>query len=152
MDFMKILTLLLVLVPAGLNAQTPEVFQTGKVPTVTVSPGVILKELTGRSAPDSARSEKASVAFFHLEPGRASAWSYNKVAEESFFILKGRGEVWTGGKPQAVRPGSFILVPPRIVRSVRAGKGESLEFYAITAPAWSKDDDVLAEAPVGAPK
>jgi len=119
---------------------------------VTVSPGVILKELTGRTAPKPARSERCSVAFFHLEPGKASAWSYNRVGEESFFILKGTGEVWINGKPQAVRPGSFILVPAKVVRSVRADKGEVLEFYAVTAPAWSQEDDVLTTAPDGAPR
>ena len=149
---MKTLLLLLVLAPFALHAQSPVVLHPDDVPPVTVSPGVILKELTGRTAPAAARSEKNSVAFFHLEPGRASAWSYNKVGEESFFILAGHGEVWTGDKAQAVRPGSFILVPPGVVRSVRAGKDEALEFYAVTAPAWSQADDVLTTAPTGAPK
>ncbi|WP_295686268.1 cupin domain-containing protein [uncultured Nevskia sp.] len=92
------------------------------------------------------------MALFRLEPGRASAWSHNKVGEESFFILKGKGEVWTGNQAHAVRPGSFILIPPSVVRSIRASKGEALEFYAVTTPAWSSDDDVLVQAPEGAPK
>ena len=149
---MKILVLLLALVPLGLRAQDPVVVQTGEVPAVTVTPGVILKELTGRAAPGSARSAKTSVAFFHLEPGRASEWSYNKEGEESFFVLKGSGEVWTGGRAQAVRAGSFILVPPSVVRSIRASKDEALEFYAVTTPAWSREDDVVTAAPAGAPK
>jgi len=149
---MKFLALFLVLLSTLVSAQTPVVFNCKDVPAVTVSPGVILKELTGRTAPGSARSEKCSVAFFHLEPGRASAWSYNKIAEESFFVLKGRGKVWTGSHAQGVQPGSFILIPPRVVRSIRASQDDSLEFYAITSPAWSKDDDVLTTAPVGAPK
>ncbi len=89
------------------------------------------------------------MAFFHLEPGRASAWSFNKVAEESFFILKGHGAVWTGGERHAVKEGSFILVPPGVVRSVRASEGEALDFYAVTSPAWSPDDDFMANPPVG---
>jgi mannose-6-phosphate isomerase-like protein (cupin superfamily) len=144
---------LLLLVPGVVFAQeAPVVIRSAEVPAVTVSPGVILKELTGRTAPGTAHSDKCSVALFWLDPGCASAWSYNKEAEESFFILKGHGEVWTGGKAQAVEPGSFILVPPKLVRSVRASKGEALEFYAVTSPAWSKDDDVLTTAPAGAPK
>ena len=138
---------LLLFFPLGLHAQTPAASHSDDVPAVTVSPGVILKELTGRTAAGSARSEKNSVAFFHLDPGCASAWSYNKVGEESFFILKGHGEIWTGDHGQAVRAGSFILVPPGVVRSVRASKDEAMEFYAVTAPAWSKEDDVLTDAP-----
>ena len=149
---MKLLTLGFVLLPVVLRAQVPEARQLEQVPAVVVSPGVILKELTGRGASGSAKTDKTSVAHFHLEPGCASAWSYNKVGEESFFILMGHGEVWTGNQAQAVQPGSFILVPAGVVRSVRASKGEALEFYAVTAPAWSREDDVLTNAPTGAPK
>lgn len=123
-----------------------------ELPAVTVSPGVSLKELTGRSAAPGAKTNQGSVAWFRLEAGRASPWSHNKVGEESFFVLKGQGEVWTGSKAQAVRPGSFILIPASVVRSIRASKGEPLEYYAITTPAWTKDDDILTTAPEGAPK
>jgi mannose-6-phosphate isomerase-like protein (cupin superfamily) len=146
---MKILLLGLALMPFSARAVDPAVMETGEVRAVTVSPGVILKELTGRTAAGSARSERCSVAFFHLEPGRSSAWSFNKIAEESFFILKGHGKVWTGNHGQAVGPGAFIVVPPKVVRSVRASEGEALEFYAVTSPAWSPQDDFMAPAPAG---
>lgn len=149
---MKIPCLSLLLLTLATNAPAQTAFHPDDLPLVTVSPGVQLKELTGRSAVPGAKSDQASVAFFRLEPGRASAWSHNKVGEESFFVLKGRGEVWTGNKPQPVRPGSFILIPASVVRSIRASQGEALEFYAITTPAWTRDDDVLTTAPAGAPK
>ncbi len=149
---MKALHLLLALVPLVADAQTAPVLHPDQVPTTTVAPGVLLKELTGRSAAPGAKSTQASVAFFHLEPGHASAWSYNKVGEESFFVLKGHGAVWTGHKSQPVRPGSFILIPASTVRSIRASRDEALEFYAITTPAWSSADDVATTAPSGAPK
>jgi mannose-6-phosphate isomerase-like protein (cupin superfamily) len=122
------------------------------IPVITVSPGVELKELIGRSGKPGAKTDQASVALFHLDAGRASAWSYNKIGEESFVVLKGSGEVWMGNRAHAVRAGSFILVSPSVVRSVRASKGEALEFYAITTPAWTSADDVLTAAPAGAPQ
>lgn len=137
---------------AAQAADAAKVISPGDLPFVTVSPGVRLKELTGRAAPVGARSQLGSVALFELDPGRASAWSHNKEGEESFFILAGHGEVWTGSTPHAVGPGDYILVPPSVVRSIRASKGETLTFYAITTPAWSKDDDVLVAPPAGAPK
>jgi mannose-6-phosphate isomerase-like protein (cupin superfamily) len=137
----------LVLLPLMARADGPTVRETTDVKPITVSPGVILRELTGRTAAEPMRSEKCSVAFFHLEPGRASAWSFNKIAEESFFILKGHGSVWTGDQRHAVKAGSFILVPPNVVRSVRASEGEALEFYAVTSPAWSPQDDFAGKAP-----
>lgn len=146
---MKSLVLSLALwVPAAI-ADMPKVMHPDELPPIEVSPGVTLKELTGRVAPAGARSEKCSVAYFRLEPGKSSAWSFNKAGEESFFILKGHGEIRTGAVSQRVGPGSFILVPPSVVRSIRAAKDEVLEFYAITAPAWSQDDDVLTTAPAG---
>jgi mannose-6-phosphate isomerase-like protein (cupin superfamily) len=149
---MKIPYGLLALIPTLAIAQNAPVLHPDNIVTTTVSPGVLLKELTGRTSAPGARSTQASVAFFHLEPGRASAWSYNKVGEESFFVLKGHGVVWTGSKSQPVRPGSFILIPASTVRSIRASATEALEFYAITTPAWSSDDDVHTGAPPGAPR
>jgi mannose-6-phosphate isomerase-like protein (cupin superfamily) len=149
---MKHSSLLLFLLPIVTSVQSQTVSHPDDIPSITVSPGVQLQELTGRSALPGARTDQGSVAYFRLEPGRASAWSHNKVGEESFFVLKGHGEVWTGNKAHAVRPGSFILIPPSVVRSIRASKGEALEFYAITTPAWTSDDDVLTSAPAGAPK
>ncbi|MDP8983690.1 MAG: cupin domain-containing protein [Pseudomonadota bacterium] len=134
------------------SAQTPVALHPDDIPAVTVSDGVLLKELTGRRALANVRTDQGSVALFHLDAGRASAWSYNRVGEESFFVLKGHGQVWTGSLSQDVRPGSFILIRAGTVRSIRARPNEALEFYAITTPAWSSDDDVMTTAPAGAPK
>jgi mannose-6-phosphate isomerase-like protein (cupin superfamily) len=150
---MKLLALLFAAVPAVVSAQDlPSVIDANSLPVITSAPGVSLRELTGRTAPAGARSDKVSVALFHLEPGKASAWSHNKQGEESFFVLKGTGEVWTDGKVQTIGPGSYIVIQPATVRSIRASKGVPLDFYAITSPAWSSDDDVLTSAPAGAPK
>jgi len=138
------------LLPIVTHAADPVVSQQQTYPTTTVAPGVTLKELVGLSDSGSAHSKRVSVALFHLEPGHASAWSYNKVGEESFFVLKGKGAVWTGHRWQAVTPGSYVAIPPENVRSIRADKDQSLDFYAITAPAWTQEDDVHAAAPAGA--
>lgn len=136
------------LIPAVAPAAAADVGRLQAVPSVTVAPGVTLKELTGRAVADpTARSERTSVAWFHLAPGRASAWSHNRSGEESFFILSGHGAVRTGTGQQPVGPGDFILIPPAVVRSIAAASNESLTFYAVTSPAWSRQDDVLDAAP-----
>jgi mannose-6-phosphate isomerase-like protein (cupin superfamily) len=141
--------LAILLLPLAAKAQDPQVYNPSRLPPVTVSPGVSLKELTGLSVMGSAHSGRVSVALFHLEPGKASAWSHNKVGEESFFVLKGQGAVWTGSRWQPVEAGSYVVIPPSHVRSIRASQDESLDFYAITAPAWTQDDDVHTTAPAG---
>jgi mannose-6-phosphate isomerase-like protein (cupin superfamily) len=149
---MKLSRILLGSLAFIMNAHGQEALHPDDTPVITVSPGVVLRELIGRSGKPGAKTDQASVALFHLDAGRASAWSYNKVGEESFLVLKGRGEVWMGNRAHAVRAGSFILVSPSVVRSVRASQGEALEFYAITTPAWTSADDVLTTAPAGAPR
>jgi mannose-6-phosphate isomerase-like protein (cupin superfamily) len=142
--------LVLLLLPLAAKAQDAQVYNQNALPPTVVSPGVSLKELTGLSATGSAHSGHVSVALFHLEPGKASAWSHNKIGEESFFVLKGKGAVWTGSRWQPVEAGSYVVIPPSNVRSIRASEHESLDFYAITAPAWTQEDDVHTTAPAGA--
>lgn len=150
---MKLLPYLFAALPAITLAQDlPPVLHPDQLTAIHAAPDVTLWELSGRTAPVGARSDKVSVALFHLEPGKASAWSHNKLGEESFFVLSGEGEVWTDSKVQPVKPGSYIVIQPATVRSIRASKGVPLTFYAITSPAWSSDDDVLTSAPAGAPK
>jgi mannose-6-phosphate isomerase-like protein (cupin superfamily) len=150
---MKLFPLLLAALPAIALAQdVPPVLHPDQLNAIHAAPGVTLWELSGHTAPAGARSDKVSVALFRLEPGKASAWSHNKLGEESFFVLSGEGEVWTDSKVQAVKPGSYIVIQPSTVRSIRASKGVPLTFYAVTSPAWSSEDDVLTTAPVGAPK
>jgi predicted cupin superfamily sugar epimerase/mannose-6-phosphate isomerase-like protein (cupin superfamily) len=103
-------------------------------------PPLELQEIVGKTA--AAHSERVSVAFFRLQPGAASALSYNHVGEEIFIVSAGRGGVLRGGQRTAVSRGSVVYVDPSVVRSVRADAGEVLEFYAVTAPAWSPEDDV----------
>jgi len=103
-------------------ADTVKAVSPEDLPFIRVSEGVRLKELTGHAAPVGAKSSLTSVALFELDPGHASAWSHNKVGEESFFILEGHGEVWTGNTAHPMGPGDYILIPPSVVRSIRASK------------------------------
>src|ERR1700712_5100289 len=110
-----------VLLPVSAPAASiTDVRRQDAVPAATGGPGVTLKELTGRDAANPAAcSDAVSVAWFHLDPGRSSPWSHNRIAEESFFILTGHGEIRTGARRQAVGPGSFVLVPPAMTRSMQ---------------------------------
>jgi predicted cupin superfamily sugar epimerase/mannose-6-phosphate isomerase-like protein (cupin superfamily) len=99
-----------------------------------------LQEIVGRTA--AAHSERVSVAFFRLQPGAASALSYNHEGEEIFIISRGHGGVLKGDTRVPVGPGSVVDLAPSVHRSVQADRHEVLEFYAVTAPAWSPADDV----------
>jgi predicted cupin superfamily sugar epimerase/mannose-6-phosphate isomerase-like protein (cupin superfamily) len=103
-------------------------------------PPLELQEIVGRTAKE--HSERVSVAFFRLQPGAGSALSYNHEGEEIFIIVSGHGGVIRGSECLPVGPGSVVNLEPSAHRSVRADAGEVVEFYAVTAPAWSPQDDV----------
>ena len=110
-----------------------------------VAPPLELQEIVGRTAKD--HSERVSVAYFRLQPGAASALSYNHVGEEIFIVTAGHGGIIRGTERIAVASGSVVNVEPSVHRSVRADANEPLEFYAITSPAWSPQDDVHVVQP-----
>lgn len=125
----------------------PVAQQQSDLALLTIAPGIELRQLVGPEAPIEARTERGSITRFRLAPGAASPWSYSRQSEEVFMVVRGSGSVWIGERAQSVSPGSYILVPPGMVRSVQAGTREPLEFYAITMPAWHPDSDVLVADP-----
>ena len=128
-------------------ATAPLVQQQSELALLEVAAGVELRQLIGPQAPATARTDRGSMTRFRLAPGAASPWSFSRKGEEVFMIIKGTGQVWIGERAQAIGPGSYILVPPGMVRSVQAGTKEALEFYALTMPAWHPDSDVLVADP-----
>ncbi|MDB5359186.1 MAG: cupin domain protein [Rhodospirillales bacterium] len=110
-------------------------------------PEISLQELVGRAAAD--HSERVSVALFRFTPGTVARATYDKLGEEIFIVAHGHGEVLRGADIIPVGPGSVIRVPALVIRSLRVTGVEPFEFYAITAPAWTEDDDVEVPSPAG---
>ncbi len=113
---------------------------------------MVLRELIGRIG--QARTERLSVARFLLQPGKSSGQSYNKVGEEFFLIIAGRGTAMVAGETTAmvagettaVVTGAVVVVRPGVAHSLTAAADSTLEFYAITSPAFSPDDYVPVKA------
>ena len=122
------------------------VFSGDEIKPVEVLQGMLLRELVGRAA--TAKSEWNSVARFTLEKGHETQTSHNKVSEETFLVIRGHGQVVLGERAEAVGPGSVVAIPPGVSHSARAGADESLEFYAVEAPAYDPADFVVEPAPV----
>lgn len=127
-------------VPEVQKAAEKTVFEPDSVPPFTMAPGVVLRELIGRVG--QARTERVSVARFLLQPGKSSGQSYNKVGEEFFLIIAGRGMAMVAGETTAVETGAVVVMRPGVAHSLSAAADSTLEFYAITAPAFSPDDYV----------
>ena len=107
---------------------------------MTLAPGMELRELIGRVG--QARTERVSVARFALQPGKSTGESYCKVGEEFFLIIAGRGTALVAGETKPVQMGSVVVLRPGVRHALTAAADAGLEFYAITAPAFSPDDYV----------
>jgi predicted cupin superfamily sugar epimerase/mannose-6-phosphate isomerase-like protein (cupin superfamily) len=132
--------------PAGADekAPAPVVFSPAAVAPVPFAPGVELRELIGRVG--YARTARTSVARFALGPGKSTGLSYNKVGEEYFLVLSGRGTAVVEGESRPVEAGSVVLLRPEAVHSLTAAEDSALEFYAVSTPAFSPDDYVTVPA------
>ena len=124
-------------------APSPAVFAAESVAKIAVAPGVELRELTGRVA--RAKTNDYSIARFVLAPGRGTGTSYNKVGEEVFLIISGRGNVVVDTETSVVTAGSVVVLKPQVRHSLTAADDSPLEFDAITVPAFSPDDYVLLQ-------
>jgi uncharacterized protein len=129
--------------PAPPAPAAPVVFTPATIPEITVAPGVTLRELIGRVA--AARSTDYSIARFALAPGKTTGVSYNKIGEEVFLIISGRGSAKVGSETSPVAAGSVVIMKPGAHHSLTANADSTLEFYAITFPAFSPADYVRAE-------
>ncbi len=137
--------------PVGMRQRDPAVetgtprstlFAATEVKAIDAAPGVQLRRLVGRDA--KFRTAKYSIAQFTFAPGMGMPASHNQVAEETFLITAGRGEVMLDGKKSQVVAGSTVVIAPQVRHSIKADAGEPLEFYAISIPAFSPDDYIVA--------
>jgi predicted cupin superfamily sugar epimerase/mannose-6-phosphate isomerase-like protein (cupin superfamily) len=125
----------------------PQIGSADTTQTIAGAPGVSFKELLGRAA--ALRSTRMSAALFTVDPGHATPLSFTHDGEEVFLVVAGEGAVQLGNETVPVKAGSTILVPPQMPRSVIAGAGGALSFYALIAPAWQAADDSIVTAPAG---
>ncbi len=129
--------------PAPAPATPPParaVFSPSDVPTIEVGAGIVLHELIGRDA--NAKSDQYSIARFAIAPGHATITSYNQVSEEAFLVISGHGEITLDAAREKIGPGSVVVCLPKVRHSLIASTGETLEFYAISVPAYSHEDFV----------
>lgn len=105
--------------------------------------GETVFELVG-SAARSGNARLHSLAHILIPPGNSSSAHYHKVAEETYYILSGRGRMLVDGQEYSLSPGQACLIrAPEMHQIFNAGEVD-LEFLAVCAPAWTPDDSFLA--------
>ncbi len=112
------------------------------IPGLQAEHGEIVHEMIGNAAGGTANY---SVAQIVLPPGAASLKHYHPVAEESYYILSGTGQITVDGHTAALHPGDAIAILPEQVHQIFNADEENLVFLAVCVPAWEPDNSVYVD-------
>ena len=102
-----------------------------------------LYEMVGQSA--AIEYDHFSVAKTVLGTGGAVERHYHRRSDEIYLFVRGMGLMQVNQETFPVGPGDLVLIEPNDWHEVAAIGQESLEFYAITRPAYSADDYLTEE-------
>lgn len=114
------------------------------VPAFASQHGEVVHELIGNKAGGSSAHSMAQIT---LPAGKASRKHYHPVAEESYYILAGRGSVLIDDVVKSVGGGDAIMIPPNAIHQIRndSPTNENLVFIAVCIPAWTPDNSVFLD-------
>jgi mannose-6-phosphate isomerase-like protein (cupin superfamily) len=104
--------------------------------------GEIISELIGRA---DRSSQRHSVAFITLPPGKSSRLHYHPVTEESYHILQGQARMRVGDEEAILVPGQSVLIPPQTPHRITSIGDTDLAFLAFCVPAWEPSCEVPIE-------
>ena len=105
------------------------------------SSGEIVYEMIGAPA-DLGGTARHSVAEIVIPPGKSSPRHYHKVAEETFYILRGNARLRVDEEEFDLSPGQACLIEPFEIHQVLSVGSEELVFLAVSSPPWVPEDSV----------
>lgn len=103
----------------------------------------IIYELIGQAVGES--TERHSVAYVIIPSGKSSLLHYHPHAEESYYILQGKGHILLEDEDAVVVPGQAILIPPLKPHKITSIGEADLAFLAFCVPAWEPTNTVFLE-------
>jgi mannose-6-phosphate isomerase-like protein (cupin superfamily) len=106
--------------------------------------GEIVYELIGAS-PGLGGTASHSVAEIVIPPGKSSLCHHHNVAEETFYMLRGKASLRIDDKELDLSPGQACLIEPTEVHQILNTGTDDLVFLAVSAPPWVSEDSVYAE-------
>jgi mannose-6-phosphate isomerase-like protein (cupin superfamily) len=112
-------------------------------PLVTLH-GEIIYELIGRAVGQP--TDRHSVAYVTLAPGKASLLHYHPEAEESYVILQGKARLLLADEEAILSPGHIVLIPSPQPHKIMSIGETDLAFLAFCVPAWEPTNTVFLEA------
>lgn len=84
-----------------------------------------------------------SLAEATIGPGQVTEAHYHPMAEEIYYILVGRGEVFVGEERRVVSAGDGVAIPPGTPHQIRNIGDTDMVFLCCCAPAYEHQDTVI---------
>ena len=105
--------------------------------------GEVIYELIGRGM--GTPTERHSVAYVTIPPGKSSPLHFHPIAEESYFILQAKARMIIDHEQAVLSPGQAVLIPPNHTRQIINIGETDLEFLAFCVPAWEPTNTVFLD-------
>ena len=106
----------------------------------TTADGSTIREVFN---PRNSPHRNQSLAHATLHPGQKTTRHFHPLAEETYFILRGRGLMEVDGAEREVKEGDAVAIPSGAKHQIENVGEETLEFLCCCAPAYSHDDTIL---------
>ncbi|MBN1315199.1 MAG: cupin domain-containing protein [Anaerolineales bacterium] len=99
-------------------------------------------ELVGRAA--VAKQDKFSVTRIVMQGDDTVPAHYHKKSDEVYVVLNGSAEMVVDDSKFKLKPGDIVVLELDELHCIDLADGETLEFLAISSPAFSADDHINA--------
>jgi len=113
-----------------------------EVPSFITKDGSEIRELLAHR---NSAIRNQSLAEARLEPGRSTVEHYHPVAEEIYFITKGRGRMRIETETREVGVGDAIAILPGKKHKLWNIGSETLHLLCCCAPGYEQTDTVMTE-------
>ncbi len=90
-------------------------------------------------------STKQSLGYVVIPPNCSSRPHYHPNAEETYYILKGKGRIIINGAEHNVLSGDAILISPPEKHQIFCAGNDNLEFIVVCAPPWEPSNSVYLD-------
>jgi mannose-6-phosphate isomerase-like protein (cupin superfamily) len=104
--------------------------------------GAIVREL---ASPRSSPLTGHSLAEIRHPAGCASREHYHTIAEEAYYVLRGRGGVRVDGETREIEPGDVVVIAPGQRHKVWQEGAEDLVLLVTCVPAYSVEEVIFTE-------
>lgn len=108
----------------------------------TTADGSTIREFLN---PGNCAFKNQSLAEATLAPGQSTTEHYHPLAEEIYFVTRGRGLMKLDGQEREIGVGDAVAIPSGARHKITNNGSEDLVFLCCCAPAYSHEDTVLVE-------